>query len=76
MIGKPGPSWAAGLSATAGPAGSEPCRMPEPNEHVTGGAVRRSTIAIARARLEMPEAGAGAPLRFLHACDGFDAARR
>ena len=38
--------------------------------------MRSSTIAIAGASLEMFEAGAGAPMLFLHGCDGFDPAHR
>src|SRR5262249_58874362 len=42
----------------------------------TGGGVRNSTIAIAGATLEMFESGTGAPMLFLHGCDGFDPAGR
>src|SRR5215471_1215733 len=42
----------------------------------TGGGVRNSTIAIAGAALELFESGAGAPMLFLHGCDGFDPAGR
>ena len=38
--------------------------------------MRNSTIAIAGATLEMFESGAGAPMLFLHGCDGFDPAHR
>ena len=38
--------------------------------------MRNSTIAIAGATLEMFESGAGAPLLFLHGCNGFDPAHR
>ncbi|MBV8186497.1 MAG: hypothetical protein JOY64_09220 [Alphaproteobacteria bacterium] len=42
----------------------------------TGGGVGNSTIAIAGATLDMFDAGAGAPMLFLHGCAGFDPAHR
>ncbi len=43
---------------------------------VMGGAVPSSTIAIAGASLEMFDAGDGAPVLFLHGCDGLDPGHR